>query len=123
MGRRAKKESEDTRTDWQKSRDAMLDETSRKYAIEARVAFREVEAAQLAAVAKELRTRRQALDSMRRSYEKLRAEYLRVPATTYDGWLEHGPHADWEEVLAATKDDAVWDRLVERGAPEVSRGR
>lgn len=80
----------------------------------AATAFRLVRAAQLRAVSKETRTVRQALDAMRRSYEKLRVAYPRVPGTTYQGWLDHGPHAEWEELLAAREDEAVWDRLVDR---------
>lgn len=58
-----------------------------------------------------------AVKKLRTKYEKLTNAYLRAEGTTYAMWLELGPKAEWEEVLAATRDEAVWDRLLERCAP------
>lgn len=68
--------------------------------------------------AAEQETKRKVLDKLRRKYEKLRAKYLAVTGTTHTGWEQYGPAAEWEEVLAASRDDAVWDRLVERCAAD-----
>jgi hypothetical protein len=103
----------ETKTTWQTQRDAMLDAQARRHAEVSRLKFRAVKAKQLALVREERRTKRQAVDSMRKAYEKIRATYLRVPCTTYDAWDEHGPKRDWDECIAASADDAVWDRLVE----------
>lgn len=100
-------------TPWQQQQAAMLDAESRKYAKVALDAFRALKRKLLEDHAKELKTKRQVLDGLRRKYDALLAVYLRTPCTTYDGWIEHGPKAEWEEVLAATHDEAVWDRLVE----------
>lgn len=100
-------------TAWSDERDAMLDVESKKQAAIAVEAFRATKGKELRAVAEERRTRRQAIETMRKKYEALRKVYLKAPLTTYDGWTQHGPGAEWEEVLAATRDDAVWDRLVE----------
>ena len=88
---------------------------SRPFAEGARAEFRAVKAEQLKAVQLERRTRRQALDTMQRKFAKLRAAYLRITGTTYQTWIDAGPHEEWKEVLEAVKDEAVWDRLVERG--------
>lgn len=96
----------------------MLDSISREHGSAAKRAFLAVRAKQLAAHSGELKTKRQVLDAMRRSYEKLLAQYLRVEGTTYAGWSKHGAQPDWDEVVAAAADDAVWDRLVERVVEE-----
>lgn len=70
----------------------------------------------LAAVASELRGATTVLVALERYYEKQTKDYLRSPATTYQAWLDHGPREDLEEVRAAIKDPAIWDRLVERYA-------
>jgi hypothetical protein len=69
---------------------------------------------ELAALAGERKTKRQVLGTMRKKYEALRAEFLRITGTTYGDWIEHGPHAEWDEIIAAAADDGVWDRLTER---------
>jgi hypothetical protein len=101
-------------TAWSDQRDAMLDTLSRQHAAPAKREFIALRDRQLVAHAGEQKTKRQVLDALRRKHESLRAAYLRITGTTYAGWLEHGPHAEWEEVLAAAADDATWDRLVER---------
>lgn len=97
----------------------MLDEVSRKHAGPAKREFLTHRAKLFALHLGERKTKRQVIDSLRTKYESLRAAYLRIPGTTYDGWREHGPQADWDEVVAAG-DDAVWDRLVERCAGGIS---
>lgn len=101
-------------TAWQDQRDAMLDATSKLHADPAKRLFIAFRAKVLDELAREQKTKRQVIDAMRRKYEGLRATYLRIPGTTYEGWLTHGPQPDWDEVIAAAADDAVWDRLVER---------
>lgn len=100
-------------TAWSDQQEAMFDAESKKHGAIALAAFRALKAKELKAVALEKSTRRQLLDTFRRKYEALRKVYLKTPCTTYDGWSKHGPAAEWEEVLAATRDDAIWDRLVE----------
>ena len=70
--------------------------------------------AQLLAVGREQRTQREAIAAMRRKYVRLLADFLRVDGSTYGIWLELGPKPEWDEVLAAAEDPAVWDRLVEK---------
>lgn len=70
----------------------------------------------LRAVAQERKTPSEVLDSLERLYTKLCTAYLRTDGTTYGDWLEHGPRAELDEVREALRDDAVWDRLVERHA-------
>ncbi len=106
---------------WSDKRDQAANDYSRPFAQAALLDFRAVKAKQLEHIRLERRTVRQVMDSMRRSYEKLRAEYLRIAGTTYQAWLDAGPAAEWEECLQARKDEAVWDRLVERGVVELSR--
>lgn len=101
----------------------MLDGISRQHAGPAKREFSALRDQLFAQFAAERKTKRQVLDSLRRKYEALRAAYLRVPGTTYDSWREHGPQAAWEEVGAATRDDAVWDRLVERCVREAGGRR
>jgi hypothetical protein len=101
-------------TSWQDQRDDALAHVSRQHADPAKREFVLVRGRCLAALAGERRTKRQVLDTMRKKYESLRATYLRITGTTYEGWIKYGPHAEWQEVLAAAADDAVWDRLIER---------
>lgn len=105
----------DQRTDWQRQRDDALEAFSAPHARTANAEFRRIKADQLAAVAAEKCSKRHAIDAMRRKYEKLRTDYLKITGTVYSVWLTHGAQAEWDEVLAAAMDDAVWDRLVERG--------
>lgn len=90
-----------------------IDEYSKRRAEPFTRLFVKVKAEQLAAVRLEKRTRRQALDTMQKKYVALRAEYLKIIGTTYQGWLDHGPAKHWDEITFALRDDAVWDRLVE----------
>jgi hypothetical protein len=106
-------------TAWLDQRDAALLAHSRPFATAAFHDFRALKAKVLKLVKGEQINKRQALDKLRRKYEKLRAEYLRIEGTTYSAWLEIGPTAEWDECIAAAKDDAVWDRLVERGLAEL----
>jgi hypothetical protein len=109
-------------TAWKNQRDKALNEYSRPFAEGAKLDFRAVKAKQLDAVRLERHTKRQAMDAMRRQYEKLRAKYLGITGTTYQAWLDFGPAAEWDECIAASRDDAVWDRLVERGLAELEKG-
>lgn len=85
--------------------------------------FRATKGSQLKLVASEQRTQRQAMESMRRRYEALRAVFLRLTGTTYRMWTEHGPQHEWEECVEAARDPALWDRLVERGLAQTSDDR
>ena len=81
--------------------------------------FLALRARMLAAVAGDLKTKREAFATLRRKYQAQLEVYLRVPGTTYGDWLQHGPFPYYDEVVAAVEVDAVWDRLVERcAAPE-----
>lgn len=106
-------------TAWSDQRDKALADHSRPFAKAALLDFRAVKGKQLELLRHEKRTKRQALDSMRKAYEKLCAEYLRIEGTTYSGWTDFGPAREWDEVVAAACDEAVWDRLVERGLAEL----
>lgn len=86
-------------------------------------AFRRVKAKQLALVGAEQKTKREALDFLHRHFTKLRAFYLRIPATTYQDWIDFGAQADWEECVGAALDEAVWDRLVDRCTREQQERR
>lgn len=99
--------------------DEALIEYSKPYAKCTLIDFRAVKGKVLRLVRLEQFTRREAIDTLRRKYVKLLAEYLRIEGTTYAGWIEHGPAQEWEEVLEAARDEAVWDRLVERGLAEL----
>lgn len=114
----------DGRSPWQIQQHAALETFSVPHAEEARRSFRTVKARQLALVAAEQRTKRQAIDTMRGAFEKLSRDYLKIIGTTYAVWETHGPKAEWEEVIEAARFDHVWERLLERGlAPwEGSRG-
>ena len=61
-------------------------------------------------------TQRDVLLRLRRRYDQLLQRFLREPGTTYAVWLEHGPKDELDEVLAAARDAAVWDRLVDKYA-------
>lgn len=108
-------------TPWQEQQAAMLDAVSRQHAQPAQRTFLALRAELFTELAGERRTKRQAIDSLRRKYEALRAAYLRIAGTTYEGWRQHGPQDHWDEVIAAAADDAVWDRLVERCVCETAR--
>jgi hypothetical protein len=75
--------------------------------------FRAAKKRALKQVAEEKTTKRKAVDSLRRVYTSLCDDFLRVKGTTYQGWLDHGPKAELEELVAAAQDDAIWDRLVD----------
>ena len=75
--------------------------------------FVESKLAQLKAVALERRSQKAVLALLRRRYDRLLAEYLRIDGATYALWLERGPKAELDELLSAAEDPAVWDRLVE----------
>jgi hypothetical protein len=88
--------------------------SSAQLAYDAKRAFVLVRGKQLAAHAGERTTRRQTVEAIRRQYTKICDAYLRTSGTTYADWLAYGPKAEWDEILAAADDDAVWDRLVDR---------
>ena len=71
-------------------------------------------------VAAEQQTQRKAMTALRRLYDKLLATWLRREGTTYEAWLEHGPKAEYDELVAAAEVPAVWDRLVDRIAASVA---
>ena len=108
---------------WREQQTATLDAISRQHGAPAKREFVTHRNKSFAELAGELKTRRQILDSMRRKYEALRAVYLRVTGTTYEGWSKYGPQPEWDEVIAAAADDAVWDRLVERCTREIVPAR
>ncbi len=110
-------------TPQQEQQAAALDATSKLHADPAKRLFIAFRARALDELAREQKTKRQVLDAMHRKYERLRAAYLRIPATTYEGWLTYGPQPDWDEVIAAAAVDAVWDRLVERCTRELRAER
>ena len=107
----------------QERHDATRETTSKLHAEPAKRLFIAFRARALDELAREQKTKRQVLDAMRRRYEALRAAYLRIPGTTYEGWLTYGPQPDWDEVIAAAAVDAVWDRLVERCTRELRAER
>ena len=92
----------------------MTASTSRLHGEPARREFIALRNELLGQLAREQNTKRQVIDALRRKHEKLRAVYLRIAGTTYQGWLDYGTQPYWDEVVAAARDDAVWDRLVER---------
>lgn len=63
--------------------------------------------------AAERRTPTAVLLTLEKFYANQTRDYLKIAHTTYAAWLEHGPIAELEEVRAAYRDSAVWDRLVE----------
>lgn len=79
----------------------------------ARAMFVALKRTHLRRVAAEMSTREIAVRTLRRRYDLMTSAFLRVPGTTYADWLEHGPKAELDELLAAASDPAVWDRLVE----------
>lgn len=93
--------------------------TPASLAISMRSRFAAYKRSQLRAVAEERKTPAQAITSLERLYNRLTSAYLGADGTTYADWLEHGPRAELEEVREARRDDAVWDRLVDRAVAEV----
>lgn len=98
---------------WQRQRREGLDTFSIPIAEKARREFFHVKVQQLGKVAREERTVRQAMDTLRKKYDQLSATYLKVIGTTYEVWCTHGPKGEWDELIEARRDEAVWDRLVE----------
>lgn len=89
-------------------------DTSLPHAKAALDKFRAAKLRALTAVAEERVTKRGALKSLRSVYDRLLEDYLRADrSTTYQGWLDHGPKGEWDELVAALSDDAIWDRLVD----------
>lgn len=88
---------------------------SRVYCRAALVDFRDAKAKVIELVRGEVYTKRRAIEALRKRYLRILTEYLRINLTTYSAWLECGPVAEWDECLAAEKDDAAWDRLIDRG--------
>lgn len=70
----------------------------------------------LRAVAAERKTQVEAVAVLEKLYSRMTGEFLAVEGTTYGDWLKHGPRAEFVEVREALRDDAVWDRLVDRHA-------
>lgn len=88
---------------------------------DAKRAFIRARDRQLRLVRGERTTKMQAIHVCRRVFDRLSGHYHRIAGTTYAGWLAWGPKAEWDELLEAAADDALWDRLVERfDAREVS---
>lgn len=83
----------------------------------AAVEFRATKAALLRDVAKEKRTQADVIKLLRKRYDHALKKYLREDGTTYRNWLEHGPKDELDELLEATRDPAIWDRLVDKHAP------
>ena len=75
----------------------------------------------LRAVAAERKTPREVEALLERLYARQTRAFLAAKDTTYGVWLEHGPLVELEEVREARRDDAVWDRLVEKAAAEAGR--
>lgn len=90
------------------------DETiSMRHAKEALANFRSAKARALKLVAGEEVSKRAALLSLRKHYERLCNDYLRAaPETTYAVWCEL-VKPELDELAAASNDDAIWDRLTE----------
>lgn len=75
--------------------------------------FVEVKHKLLAKVRAEQITMNDVVAKLRRKYEQQTGVFLRETGTTYGTWLSHGPKREWDEVLEATRDSSVWDRLVD----------
>jgi hypothetical protein len=103
-----------TRTAWQQQQAAMVDRISREAGELARGDWLRVRDRLLRDHAADQLSKRQVIDRLRTKYDKLGATYRRVTGTTYEGWLVHGPKDLWDELVAASHDDSVWDRLVDR---------
>lgn len=90
-----------------------VDPVSKHHANVALEKFRAAKGRALKLVAGEGTTRRAALESMRKLYEKLCETFLRAASeTTYSAWCEL-VKPEWDELVAAAGDDALWDRLTE----------
>jgi hypothetical protein len=100
-------------TAWADQQEAMVAGESRKHAEAYRKRFVAQRDLALRMVRDEIKTQRQVLDSLRRGYERLRAEYLRIPCTREQEWQDVGPAPIWNELLEAARVPAVWDRLVD----------
>jgi hypothetical protein len=66
----------------------------------------------------ERRTMNDVVGTLRRRYERSMTVYLRTEGTTYAAWTEHGAKVEWDEVLEATRDPAVWLRNLRPTLPE-----
>jgi hypothetical protein len=106
-------------TAWSDQQESALLEYSKPFAHAALIDYRALKAKVLRLVQREQLDKRRAMDKLRRKYEKLRAEYLRITGTTYSAWREFGPTAEWDECVEAARHEAVWDRLVDRGLAEL----
>jgi hypothetical protein len=86
----------------------------------ARVFFVKTKRRLLRDVALERKSPRDVERLLERLYARQSRAFLATKGTTYGEWLEHGPQPELEEVRQARRDDAVWDRLVEREAGGLS---
>lgn len=90
-----------------------IDAESRRHAELALEAFRAAKGRALKLVSEEKSTKRKAVESLRRFYDKLCDVFLRASReTTYAMWCEL-VKPEWDELAAAAQDDAIWDRLVD----------
>jgi len=86
---------------------------ARRHAELALTAFREAARRALKRVAEEKITRRDAMKSLRRLYERLCETFLRASAdTTYAMWCEL-VKPEWDELVAAAGDVLEWATLSE----------
>lgn len=97
---------------------AVDDVLARQRAIAARADFSTTKGLLLRDVGKERITQRDVLLRLRNRYDRMLRAYLREQGTTYEAWCDHGPKGELDEVLAAARDAAVWDRLVDKHAPK-----
>jgi hypothetical protein len=79
--------------------------------------YRATKTALLRDVAREKKTKADVVKLLRKRYDYALKRFLHADGTTYGEWLEHGPKNDLDEVLEAQRDEAVWDRLVDKHAP------
>jgi hypothetical protein len=98
---------------WQEQQAAMLDAVSKQYGEAARAEWIRTRNRELNAVRAERSSKRKAIDTCRKKFDKLSAAYLRHEGTTYEGWQKYGPKRDWDELVEASKHEHLWDRLVE----------
>jgi hypothetical protein len=76
-------------------------------------AFVAIKRRTLKRVAGEQLTKREAIEKLRRTFLSAQSRFLRLEGSIYSDWLETA-QLEWDEVLAAAADDAIWDRLVDR---------